>query len=101
MAEKLAPAGKSAAQTARDEREHAEAMHEPGWPDVAKRSESIQAFAYTSGVSPINGQPVTFVPGEALPEWAVELLEAGRYERDANGMYRLALPTKPSEKRSR
>ncbi|MGS2616042.1 hypothetical protein ACVCAH_16190 [Micromonospora sp. LZ34] len=40
------------------------------------------AAAYVRAVHPDTGQPVTYVPGEALPEWVSDVLESGKASYD-------------------
>jgi hypothetical protein len=40
------------------------------------------ATAYVHAVHPEHGEDVVYVPGQALPGWVAEALDAGRYTRD-------------------
>lgn len=40
------------------------------------------AAAYIRATHPDTGQPVTYVPGEALPEWVSDALESGKASYD-------------------
>lgn len=44
------------------------------------------APGYVRAVHPEHGEPVVFVPGEMLPAWAAEALEAGRTQTGDDGV---------------
>ncbi len=57
------------------------------------RSVNRTAPGYVHAVSPETGDPVVFVPGEALPDWAVEALDAGKSTRhEQTGVIVLNVP---------
>jgi len=46
----------------------------------------VQAPSYIRAKHPDHGEPVVFVPGELLPEWAAEKVKAGKAKVDADGV---------------
>jgi hypothetical protein len=54
--------------------------------------------AVPAGVHPDHGEPVTFSPGELLPEWVAVLLAEQRPEADELGVYRLEAPKRRGER---
>jgi hypothetical protein len=46
----------------------------------------VLADDYVHAVHPEHGEPVVYVPGQALPAWVVEELNAGRFTRDRDGV---------------
>ncbi len=65
---------------------------------ATEASKTMLAPAYMRAVHPVHGEPVTFVPGEALPQWAADALDTGRFERDDAGTIRLVLPERKAGK---
>jgi hypothetical protein len=51
--------------------------------DRARRPAGRQSPGYLHTVHPDHGEPVVFVPGETLPDWAAQALDAYEAERQA------------------
>lgn len=50
---------------------------------------AVLSPGHIRAVSPVHGEPVLFVPGEMLPDWAAELMGAEAFTRDDAGVYTL------------
>lgn len=58
----------------------------------------VQAPTYLRATHPEHGEPVTFVPGEALPAWVVDALDAGRFTRLRDGVIEVADPQRKASR---
>jgi len=54
----------------------------------------VLAENYVHAVHPDHGEAVVYVPGQALPDWVVDAMDAGRFHRDRHGTVTLDAPRK-------
>ena len=56
---------------------------------AARHDAGMPAPGYVHATDPDHGEPVVFVPGELLPEWAAEAFREQGPQPDAANVYRL------------